>query len=58
MSNWLHTVKDLKLRYPELHYHYSSKEGWCVVSFKGKSVTVFDWCNKFEIDALINKLKM
>ena len=55
-KQWTETIADLKLRYPGLHYFYSSKEGWCVISFKGCSVKIFSWHNKNEIEALIRKL--
>ncbi|HUM52923.1 MAG TPA: hypothetical protein PK431_13960 [Chitinophagales bacterium] len=56
-KEWTSTIANLKRSYPELHFHYSSKEGWCVVSFKGKSVSVFHWHNKDEIESLLKKLK-
>lgn len=54
-KQWTATIAGLKLRYPELHYFYSSKEGWCVISFKGCSVKIFSTDSNEIIQSKINR---
>jgi hypothetical protein len=50
------TITDLKSSYPKLHYHYDSRNGWCVLSWKGKQIKVTNQHNILEIESLIRKL--
>ena len=52
MSEWQEVITSLKQKYPDLHYFYS-RNGWCVISWKGKQIKVTDQHNILEIESLI-----
>lgn len=52
-KQWTAIIAGLESNYPDYHFLYSSKEGWCVISWKGKQIKVTDQHNILEIESLI-----